>query len=277
MALKKVLVTGGNSGIGLALCKQLVQEDGCHVFMGSRNVERGTAAIKSIVDAAPECAGKIDLVQIDTCDDDSVKKAATLVKEKLASESLYAIVNNAGAGLQHGETNDVIVNTNFYGPKRVCEAFLSLLDQSQGRIVNVGSGAGPSWVSKQPLEDQKQLCSPDLALDAMEGVIKRQLAIPCEGMAAYGVSKHGLTVYTQVLAKAHPNLKINCLSPGFINTKMTVGWGASKEPEEGTVAIRHCLFQALQGNGWYYGSDAVRSPLHYMRNPGEPAYDGSPV
>ena len=27
-------------------------------------------------------------------------------------------------------------------------------------------------------------------------------------------------------------------------------------------------------SGWYYGSDGVRSPLHFMRNPGEPAYDG---
>ena len=27
-------------------------------------------------------------------------------------------------------------------------------------------------------------------------------------------------------------------------------------------------------SGWYYGSDGARSPLHFMRNPGEPAYDG---
>ena len=26
----------------------------------------------------------------------------------------------------------------------------------------------------------------------------------------------------------------------------------------------------------YMGSDAVRSPLHFMRNPGEPVYDGVP-
>ena len=43
---------------------------------------------------------------------------------------------------------------------------------------------------------------------------------------------------------------------------------------QGTVAIKKLLFDELQGNGWYYGSDGVRSPLHFMRNPGEPAYDG---
>jgi hypothetical protein len=47
--------------------------------------------------------------------------------------------------------------------------------------------------------------------------------------------------------------------------------------EKGTVSIKHLLFAEDVGSGWYYGSDAVRSPLHYMRNPGEPAYDGSPA
>ena len=39
--LKKVVVTGGNSGIGLALCEQLATENGCYVYMGSRSAERG--------------------------------------------------------------------------------------------------------------------------------------------------------------------------------------------------------------------------------------------
>ena len=40
-ALKHVFVTGGNDGIGLALCKLLVTQKGCFVYMGSRSVERG--------------------------------------------------------------------------------------------------------------------------------------------------------------------------------------------------------------------------------------------
>ena len=42
---KKIIVTGGNAGIGFALCKQLVIEHGCHVFMGSRNAERGAIIV----------------------------------------------------------------------------------------------------------------------------------------------------------------------------------------------------------------------------------------
>ena len=57
---------------------------------------------------------------------------------------------------------------------------------------------------------------------------------------------------------------------------MTRGYGATKPPEEGTVSTMKCLFDELPGNGFYYGSDGVRSPLHFMRNPGEPEYDGMP-
>ena len=57
-----MLVTGGNAGIGKALCKQLAAEFDCHVYMGSRNVERGENAVKEIVAEAAECQGKIEVV-----------------------------------------------------------------------------------------------------------------------------------------------------------------------------------------------------------------------
>jgi len=46
---KVIFVTGANSGIGLALCKQLVGKDYGHkVFLGSRSMERGEEAVKEI-------------------------------------------------------------------------------------------------------------------------------------------------------------------------------------------------------------------------------------
>ena len=55
-------------------------------------------------------------------------------------------MNNAGAGLAHRVPEDVILNTNLYGPKRVCDSFIPLLS-ADGRVVNVGSGAGPNWLT----------------------------------------------------------------------------------------------------------------------------------
>jgi carbonyl reductase 1 len=67
-AQKRVFVTGGNAGIGMALCKQLASEDGCYVYMGSRSLERGADAIKAIVAQVPSCEGKIEVVQVDVSD-----------------------------------------------------------------------------------------------------------------------------------------------------------------------------------------------------------------
>merc|ERR1712070_91241 len=89
---------------------------------------------------------------------------------------------------------------------------------------------------------------------------------------AYGCSKALLTLHGMVIAKENPNITISTVSPGFIDTAIVKGMGAKKPPEEGTVSIRHCLFNDLAGNGWYFGSDAVRSPLHFMRSPGEPPF-----
>lgn len=281
--MKRVVVTGGNSGIGLALCKQLAQEDGCYVYLGSRNADKGEKAVASIVSSAPECKGKVELLQVDTASDESVAKAAAAVKASLpAGESLYGVVNNAGTGLQHGTTGAEIMNVNFYGPKRMVEAFLPLLSTSDGRIVNVGSGAGPMYVKaalSSDTERARMLCSCPESFDPLEALAKSELARKefLEDRSAsgpYGCSKALLSAYSQLLGKLHPNILSSCCTPGFIDTAIVKGWGATKTPEEGTVSIRHCLLKPLDGNGYYYGSDGIRSPYHFMRNPGEPAYDG---
>jgi NAD(P)-dependent dehydrogenase (short-subunit alcohol dehydrogenase family) len=59
---KHIVVTGGNAGIGKALCMQLASDYGCHVYMGSRSLERGAAAVKEIETQVPACVGKIEVV-----------------------------------------------------------------------------------------------------------------------------------------------------------------------------------------------------------------------
>ena len=51
---KHILVTGGNSGIGLALCKLLIKDHSCFVYLGSRNAEKGAAAMKTILEEVPD-------------------------------------------------------------------------------------------------------------------------------------------------------------------------------------------------------------------------------
>ena len=77
---KRVLVTGGNSGIGLALCKLLIRDHDCYVYLGSRDASRGATALKSIIEEVPEKADKIEVIQIDVGNDASCKSAAEALK-----------------------------------------------------------------------------------------------------------------------------------------------------------------------------------------------------
>lgn len=278
----KIVVTGGNTGIGFALCKQLVLDHGAHVYLTARNPTKGQNAVSQIQSAMgrKDQRGSITFVPMDTSDHASVLNASRVIREELlSSESddngkLYAVVNNAGVGLNTALAPVDLLNTNLYGPKRVCEAFVELLDQEKGRIVNLGSGSGPSYTSYCSNADKKMLCHPEtVTWDDIEKHAKDNMN--SQYVDVYGLSKALLACYTGYFARTHLNIISSCCTPGFIDTQMTRGYGASKTPEQGTLAIKRCLFDQLEGNGFYYGSDGVRSPYHFMRSPGEPAYDGN--
>jgi len=269
-----VVVTGGNSGIGLALCKLLATEHGCYVYLGSRSAERGTAAIKTIVDSTPAAAGKIELLQVDVSDDASCISAAATLKAK--GVTLYGLVNNAGVGLAHGDVGgaDAIMNTNYKGPLRMTEAFVGLIDPKEGRIVNTSSGVASMWLREQDAATKALYTNPDITQEQLDEDLKKQQAAGNLGMGAgYGLSKAGLTTLTMIQAKKYPNLMVTSLSPGFIDTPMTKGFGAKLSPEQGCISSIKCLLGEVT-RGSYYGSDGMRSPLTCTRDPGMPEYKG---
>jgi len=285
MASPVVFVTGGNGGIGAAICKLLVSDRGCKVFMGSRSVEKGQNAVKEM--GLGDKAGDITVIQCDVNSDESVKNAAATVKSALGDQKLFGLVNNAGTGLGHGTGDKDLFNTNVHGPKRVCDNFMSLMDPEKGRIVNMGSGAGPGFVkSIKDVAVKKQMCSGDTTWADIEDLMKRFLDGGGEPIfggeksmfnGSYGLSKAALTVFTMQMAAKHPNIKSSCVSPGYIQTNMTKKFGSGGlTPEQGTVSTMRCLFDDLPANGLFFGSDGLRSPIHVSRNPGEPEYDGKP-
>ncbi len=266
-----------------------------------------------------DAAARAHVLELDVTSDASVAAAAAAVRAALGdSNRLDAIVNNAGVGLAtlvDAASTAAMLDTNLRGPMRVSSAFLPLLKAAGGRVVNVGSGSGPTYV-KALIEGGGQAAAKALMEPAdTEAVLAHATAhlgsaASDKAYKGYGLSKACLTAWSQVFAREHPALICVTCSPGFINTKLTAGFGvsaarapavlrpspsalfltlsstafaslstlpqASKTPEEGTLAIKHCLFTAgPEASGWYIGSDAVRSPLHFMRNPGEPAFDGT--
>jgi NAD(P)-dependent dehydrogenase (short-subunit alcohol dehydrogenase family) len=177
-----------------------------------------------------------------------------------------------------------VLNVHTYGPRRVCQAFLPLVDESQGRVVNISSASGPNFVAECSEERQHLLTKPDVTWDEVEELIEEIVEGNEGGVSAYGFSKACLNAYTIELARENPDLTINACTPGFIETDLTRPWAESrgvapeemgmKPPQEATKAPLHLLFGEPGGSGWYFGSDAERSPLDRYRSPGDPPYRG---
>lgn len=291
--MKRILVTGANKGIGLAIVQAILREHAdAFVFLGARDAGRGEAARDDVIAADPDSAERVEVLALDVASDASVRAAAERVAKRCAGEArpLYAIVNNAGIGL--GESDlAAVVDVNTLGVRRMCEAFLPLVDAERGRVVNITSASGPNFVEKCSPERQGFFLDPSHDWPTLAAFIDECLALPnaaafsARGLGdgnPYGFSKACTNTYTLLLAREHPHLAINACTPGYIATDLTVPHPNGRTPEErgmkspaeGARCPLHLLFGELEGNGRYYGSDARRSPLDRYRAPGSPPYEG---
>ena len=271
--MKRILITGANKGIGLAtVAKLLGSYDETFLLLGSRDSKKGQQALNSLLDIQPEWKDRLDLIQIDVEQDLSVNSAAEEVVTKFGKtpSPLYAIVNNAGIGDSVLGLNKVL-QVNTFGPKRVCDAFLPLLNPSIGRVVNVTSASGPLYLAGSSNETKKLLTNPEVSWTEIENFMSECLKLESErttdwggDWSAYGISKACTNAYSIYLAKKNPNLTINACTPGFIETDLTRPMAESngktpaemgmKSPEEGVSASVFLLMGNPSGSGHYYGS-----------------------
>lgn len=276
---KIILVTGANKGIGKAICKKILTDHlDTFVLLGSRDKDRGEAAMQSLVCEIGDDSGhSIASLQLDVADDESVRAAAAQVAEKYGT--IHAIVNNAG--IYPGLDFDAGIQTNVFGPYRVCNAFMPLLDKTVGRIVNVASGAAPMFVEKLPVDDKGFFSDTGVTWEAINEKINFARSMPESWIGSspewfpYGFSKACLNLYTIILAIQNPSIIACSCTPGFIDTDLTRGIGLkpSITPEDGAVSTLYGLFGDGVVSGAYYGSDSVRSPIDRYREPGDPPYE----
>jgi uncharacterized oxidoreductase len=134
---RTVLITGGTSGIGLELARQLVTR-GNTVIVTGRNLDR--------LEAARQAVPELNAFQSDVSDPASIESLYRVVSEQFPM--LDTLVNNAGAmrniKVDHQRPlSDLTaeVDGNLKGPMWMIQAFLPLLlKQKQSLIVNVSSG-----------------------------------------------------------------------------------------------------------------------------------------
>ncbi len=287
--MRRILVTGANKGIGLAIVTAILDEQpDCFVFLGARDADRGRAARDQLVAGDSDRAARVEVVDLDVTSDVSVDRAAARF---CADGPVYGVVNNAGIG---SGALDRVLDVNLHGVRRVCEALLPQIPEG-GRIVQVSSASGPSFLAGCRADRVREFIDPGVTRATLDRLVDEALAIASGGGSfaehglgdgsAYGLSKALLNTYTLILARENPDLHVNACTPGFIETDLTRRYAESsgKSPEElgmkppaaGARSPMHLLFGELQGNGRFYGSDGLRSPLDRYRSPGTPAYTGT--
>jgi 3-dehydrosphinganine reductase len=142
---KRAFVTGGSSGIGLALARKLVDQ-GAHVAIAARGEEALDLARLGLESAAAE-GQRVLAYRLDVSDREAVMDVSSRALAELGGLDL--LVNNAGIarpGYVHELPDHVfedMVRVNYLGTVWVTRAFLpAMMEQGAGHIANVSSIAG---------------------------------------------------------------------------------------------------------------------------------------
>ncbi|XP_042479972.1 (+)-neomenthol dehydrogenase-like isoform X2 [Macadamia integrifolia] len=245
------VVTGANKGIGFEITKQLACE-GVTVILTARDEKRGMEAAASLVNSG---LPHVVFHRLDVRDPASTVALAEFVLiqfgrlDILLSGKAAKLVE--GVSQQTSEKAEECLDTNYYGCKRVTESLIPLLklSRSGGRIVNVSSLRGE--FRRIPNEQiRNELGNIDtLTEEKLDGILQRfiqdfkQNAIEANGwsimLPAYSISKATINGYTRILAQRYPEMCINCVHPGYVNTDLNwhTGTMTLEEGAKGPVML----------------------------------------
>ena len=198
MNRKKILVTGGNRGIGKEICRQLTDR-GHDVVLTARSAEKGLQAAEEI---------GASFMELDVSSEKTILAFTKQYKEQVGQ--LDVLINNAGIFIDGGmnvlnadmEIVQNTIQTNVFGPWILARELSPLLEKSKGRIINISSGMGE--------------------INSLSG-----------DHPAYRISKTALNALTlMIYSQAGTKLKVNAMCPGWVRTDMG-GSGASRPVEKG--------------------------------------------
>ena len=202
---KVAIVSGGNRGIGLEICRSLIR-NGVKTVLCSRDLSAGEHAARELL-----LNGEFAYVrQLEVNDDASVDNLAEWVEKEFGR--LDILVNNAAILIDRvpraidldAGTLLKVLDTNLAGPLRLTRALAPLLRKSSaGRIVNMSSALG-------------------------------QVGFSGSDRPSYRLSKLALNGLTRMFAEefAVDHIKVNAASPGLVRTRMG-GESAPRNVAEG--------------------------------------------
>uniref|UniRef100_A0ACD5UTZ4 Uncharacterized protein n=1 Tax=Avena sativa TaxID=4498 RepID=A0ACD5UTZ4_AVESA len=290
------VVTGGNKGIGLEVCRQLASK-GVVVVLTARDEIRGAEAARGL-----HASGLSDVVyhNLDVSEPSSAACLADFIQNKFGK--LDILINNAGvigatadidttaplqdvlAGknamerlqwlLQHStetyEEAEECLRINYFGTKHVTEALLPLLQaSSDARLVNVSSNYGllryfSGEDLKQELNDIENLkiqrldeMSRLFLNDYKDGQLKSRGWPADAEYIAYKVSKALINGYTRIMAKNFPALRINSVHPGYCMTDINYDTGELTAEEGASSIVMVALLPVAGPTGVFFYRNEV--------------------
>lgn len=203
MSNQTAIVTGANSGMGLATTIELARQ-GYHVIMACRSEKRGQEALQEAVRQSGSSA--IELMLCDLGSLESIRQFARTFRER--HDRLDVLVNNAGVVMvKRKETSDGFeqsIGINHLGHFLLTLLLIEPLKAAkQGRVVNVSSGAYKA--GKIHFEDP-------------------HLHKGYNPIKSYAQSKLANVLFTRALARklSGTSVTVNCLHPGAVGTSIGV-------------------------------------------------------
>ena len=206
--MKSALVTGGSSGLGLALARML-RDEGFELTLAARRPE-------PLNDAATDLGA--EAVSANLADADECVRVVAAHAERFGG--MNVLVNSAGIGIggsfaeQDTKRIGLQLDVNLRAAMIVTREALPLLRASGGHIVNLASIAG---------------------------------TIPTPGLAVYGATKAALISFTNSLNReeADHGVRATAICPAFVATRMTEWTGIPPEeqiqPEDVVELVRTVL------------------------------------
>ncbi|MCQ2294039.1 MAG: SDR family oxidoreductase [Bacteroidales bacterium] len=182
---KKVLVTGGSDGIGLAIAKKFISS-GASVVITGRSIEKLARASAEID------SDNLHVLQWDICNINLIKSNINRIQDLLGGIDI--VVNNAAfvpSRFEDPFTYDKTMDTNAKSVYWICYYFAEYMKSTNGlaggKIINISS------------------------LNAFE-----------HGMSPYFISKRAVNAITEGFAKKYSpyNIIVNGIAPGFCNSNI---------------------------------------------------------
>jgi 3-dehydrosphinganine reductase len=145
-ANKLFVITGGSSGIGQALARNLIQ-NGANVYIVARKLENLTETILQLKSLRINANQEIGLISTDVTNDKDVAKIMTQFCNKVGTPDY--LINSAGIvypGIITDLSMDIyrdIMDVNFFGIVNVVKALLpGMIARGTGHIINISSFVG---------------------------------------------------------------------------------------------------------------------------------------